>query len=382
MYQRAILHLDLDTFFVSVERKYNRDLLYRPVVIGGNSNRGVVSSCSYEARRFGVRSGMPMALARRYCPEAVYLRGDMDLYSRESRLVTDIITDQAPVFAKNSIDEFSLDLSGMDRYIGVCKWSQELRHRIMRESGLPISAGISTNCFVSKMATNAAKPCSEKLISPGEERPFLAPIHITRMHGVGEVNARKLIYMGIRHIGPLSKIPRLSLQREFGKYGDYLWERANGIDPSVITPYRKEKSLAKERTFQIDSIDPVFLEAQLMDMCSRLAFQLRAAGKLTSCITVKIRYSDFQTYTRQCKVPYTANDRTLLQQARELFRQLYQRRQLVRLVGVKFSALVQGNFQISLLDDTVREIDLLLAMDRIRQRFGETAVRYGDSLIR
>ncbi|PHN01757.1 DNA polymerase IV [Flavilitoribacter nigricans] len=381
MYQRAVLHLDMDTFFVSVERKYNSELLQRPVIIGGGSNRGVVSSSSYEARRFGVRSGMPMALARRFCPEAVYLRGDMDLYSRESRLITDIITEQAPVFSKNSIDEFDIDLSGMDRYLGVCKWSRELRHRIMRESGLPVSSGISANRFVSKMATNAAKPCNEKQIPPGDERPFLAPIHIAKMHGVGEVNARKLIYMGIRHIGTLSKIPRRLLQREFGKYGDYLWERANGIDPSVITPYRREKSISRERTFQTDSIDPVFLRAQLLDMCSRLGFQLRDAGKLASCVTVKIRYSDFQTYTQQRKIPYTANDRDLRRQVEELFRKLYQRRQRVRLVGVKLSGLVSGSFQISLLDDTAKEIELLLAMDRIRKRFGETAVRYCDAMM-
>ena len=381
MYQRAVLHLDMDTFFVSIERKYNSDLLHRPIIIGSSTHRGVVSSCSYEARRFGVRSGMPMALARRFCPEAVYLRGDIDLYSRESALITEIITEQAPVFAKSSIDEFDIDLSGMDRYLGVCKWSRELRHRIMRESGLPVSSGISVNRFVSKMATNAAKPCNEKQILPGGEKPFLSPLHISKMHGVGEVNARKLIYMGIRHIGTLSKIPRPLLHREFGKYGDYLWERANGIDSSVITPYRKEKSISKERTFQTDSIDPVFLRAQLLDMCSRLAFQLRNAGKLTSCISVKIRYSDFQTYTHQRKISYTANDRSLRGHVEELFQKLYQRRQRVRLVGVKLSGLVAGNLQISLLDDTVKEIELLLAMDRIRRRFGETAVRYGDVVI-
>lgn len=381
MYERAVLHLDMDTFFVSVERKYNSDLLHQPVIIGGTGSRGVVSSCSYEARRFGVHSGMPMGLARRFCPEAVYLRGDMDLYSRESGLITEIITEQAPLFAKSSIDEFDIDLTGMDRYLGACKWSRELRHRIMRESGLPLSSGISVNRFVSKMATNAAKPCNEKQIDPGDEKPFLAPIHISKMHGVGEVNSRKLIYMGIRHIGTLSRIPRPLLQREFGKYGDYLWERSNGIDPSVITPYRKEKSMSKERTFQTDSIDPVFLRSHLLDMCSRLGFQLRNAGKLTSCISVKIRYGDFQTYTHQRRIPYTANDRTLRRHLEELFQQLYQRRQRVRLLGVKFSGLVTGSFQISLLDDTVREIDLLLAMDRIRRRFGETAVQYVNDLI-
>lgn len=381
MYPRAVLHLDMDAFFVSVERKYNSDLLHRPVIIGGSNHRGVVSSCSYEARHFGVRSGMPIALARRFCPEAVYLRGDIDLYSRESGLITDIITEQAPVFAKSSIDEFDIDLSGMDRYVGVCKWSRELRHRIMRESGLPVSSGIAVNRFVSKMATNAAKPCNEKQVTPGGEKTFLAPIHISKMHGVGEVNARKLIYMGIRHIGTLSKIPKPLLQREFGKYGNYLWERSNGIDPSVIAPYRKEKSISKERTFQSDSIDPVFLRTQLLDMCSRLAFQLRNAGKLTSCITVKIRYSDFQTYTQQRKISYTANDRTLRRHVEELFRNLYQRRQRVRLVGIKLSGLVAGNSQISLLDDTIREIDLLLAMDRIRRRFGETAVRFCDAVM-
>lgn len=379
MVDRAVLHLDMDTFFVSVERKRDSRLKDKPVIIGGGSDRGVVSSCSYEARKFGVGSGMPMKLARRLCPEAVYLRGDMDAYSKESRLVTEIIAGQAPLFSKNSIDEFDLDLTGLERHFGAFKWSGELRQLILQESGLPVSGGVSVNPFVSKMATNAAKPCGEKWVEAGHEKPFLAPLHISKMHGVGEVNARKLIYMGIRQIGVLSEIPRKLLEREFGKYGATLWEHANGIDRSQVVPYHEEKTISKECTFQTDTIEVGFLKAQLMDLTSKLAFTLRNSGKLTSCITVKIRYTDFQTYTRQKQIPYTANDQALLAGVLSLFDQLYTRRQLVRLVGVRFSGLVRGNLQISLLDDTPKEIDLLQALDRIRRRFGLDAVKWASA---
>lgn len=380
MFDRAVLHLDADTFFVSVERKRNSALKDKPIVIGGGSERGVVSSCSYEARKYGVRSGMAIKLAQRLCPDAIYLRGDMDAYTQESQLITDIIAEYAPVFAKNSIDDFDIDLSGLDRYFGVCKWSGELRQRIMRESGLPISAGVSANRFVSKMASKEAKPCGELLVDLGQEKPFLSPIQIGKMHGVGEVYARKLVYMGIRHIGTLSQIPQKLLVREFGKYGSTLWEHSNGIDVSKVLPYQDEKSLSKERTFQTDTIDVQFLKAQLTDLCSKLAFSLRADGKLTSCVTVKIRYTDFQTYHKQKQIAYTANDRGLLDCALDLFDRLYTRRQLVRLIGLRFSGLARGNLQISLLDDTYKEIELLQALDRVRRRFGQQAVQWASAI--
>lgn len=380
MFDKAVLHLDMDTFFVSVERKRDSSLNNRPVIIGGGSNRGVVSSCSYEARRFGVQSGMAMKLARRLCPEAVYMRGDIDAYTKESQLITDIIAERVPLFAKNSIDEFDIDLTGMDRHFGAFKWSGELRRYILKEAGLPISAGVSQNRFVSKMATTQAKPCGEKYVALGEEKPFLAPIHIAKMYGVGEANARKLIYMGIRNIGTLSQIPQPLLTREFGKYGTTLWERANGIDPSKIEPYHDEKSLSTEQTFQTDTIDVGFLKTRLTDMCSKLAFSLRTSGKLTSCVTVKIRYTDFQTYTKQKRISFTANDQTLLPCTLGLFDQLYTRRQLVRLIGVRFSGLVRGNLQINLLDDTPREMDLLQALDQVRRRFGQNAVKWASAL--
>ncbi|MEZ4951157.1 MAG: DNA polymerase IV [Saprospiraceae bacterium] len=376
MFDKSVLHMDMDTFFVSVERKMNSALNGKPIIIGGTSNRGVVSSCSYEARKFGVRSGMAMKMARQLCPDAIYLRGDMDAYSKESKLVTEIISEKAPVFSKNSIDEFDLDLTGMDKYFGVAKWAKELRQHIIRETGLPISAGLSANRFVSKMATNEAKPCGEKQIYLGTEKAFLSPLHVSRMHGVGEVTARKLIFMGVRHIGVLGDMPRKILVREFGKNGHSLWEHANGIDRSEVVPYREEKSVSTESTFQTDTIDVRYLKTRINDMCSQLAFTLRSSGKLTSCVAVKIRYTDFKTYTHQRTIPYTANDRELLRHVNELFDHLYNRRVLVRLVGVRFSGLVRGNYQISLLDDTVRDIDLLQTLDKVRNRFGKDAVKW------
>ncbi len=380
MYDRAVLHLDLDSFFVSVECLRNSSLLGKPLLIGGTSSRGVVASCSYEARRFGVHSAMPMKMALRLCPQAVVLRGDMDLYSKHSRDVTDIIAEEAPIYEKASIDEFYLDLTGMDRHFGCMKWSSGLREKIIRESGLPISFGLSVNKTVSKVGTGEAKPNGVRHIPQGTEKLFLAPLPVGRIPGVGKEMHKKLNFMGVRTIDTLSQIPPRLLEREFGKTGRTLWERANAIDPTPIVPYHEQKSLSKERTFTEDTLDVRQMKNLLLDMADKLAFELRASGKLTSTITVKIRYADFNTYTRQKNIPYTANDRILGQHVLDLFDRLYERRQLIRLIGVRYSGLVQGNYQINLFDDTVEHIYLMQQMDRIRRRFGVDAVMRASGL--
>ncbi|GJM31762.1 MAG: DNA polymerase IV [Saprospiraceae bacterium] len=380
MFDRAILHLDLDAFFVAVECLHNDALRGKPVIIGGSSDRGVVASCSYEARRFGVHSAMPMKMALHLCPDAMVMKGDMEEYSRQSAIITDIIEEEAPLFEKASIDEFYLDLTGMDRYFGSWKWSKQLKDKINRESGLPLSIGLSVNKLVSKVGVGVHKPNAEKVVELGTEKGFLAPLPVRVLPTIGKETYKRLAFMGVRTIHTLAEIPPMLLQREFGKHGLAMWKKANAIDDSPVIPYNERKSISTERTFQTDTIDVHWLRDRLTDMLSQLTFELRKAGKLTSCVTIKLRYTDFNTYTRQRKIAYTANDKTLLRHVHELFEQVYQRRQLVRLVGIKFSGLVVGNHQIDLFDDTEKEVSLLQTMDRIRQRFGDKILRKASTM--
>ena len=377
MFDRAILHLDLDSFFVSVECLKNSSMKGKPLIIGGTGNRGVVASCSYEARAFGVRAAMPVKMALRLCPDAIILRGDLEDYSRHSKIVTEIIKAEAPLFEKASIDEFYLDLSGMDRHIGCFQWSKELRENIVKNTGLPLSFGLSINKLVAKIGTGEAKPSGVIRVVKGQEKGFIAPLSTIKIPSIGKVMYKKLSFMGVRTIDMLSKIPVKLLQREFGKTGIALWKKANAIDNSLVIPFNEKKSLSTERTFQKDTIDIRKLKTVLVNMVSKLAFDLRTSKKLTSCICVKIRYSDFNTYTRQKKIAYTANDKVLSECVNKLFDELYQRRQLIRLVGIKVSGLVSGNYQINLFDDTLKEISLMQQMDRIKNRFGEKAIKWG-----
>ncbi len=374
MFNKAVLHLDLDSFFASVEILKNSVLKGKPVIIGGSSRRGVVASCSYEARRYGVHSAMPMHMALRLCPDAIVLRGDMESYSKYSKLVTDIIAEEAPLYEKSSIDEFYLDLSGMDKHFGCYKWSKELRQKVIKHSGLPISFGLSVNKCVSKVITGEFKPNGAMQIEPGREKSFLSPLSTRKLPSVGKQTYKKLSFMGVRTIGVLGDIPARLLEREFGKNGITLWKRANAIDNSPVVPYTERKSISTERTFHKDTIDVTKLRNIIAGMAEQLAFQLRQSEKLTSCITVKIRYTDFNTYTKQCRIPYSSSDRVLRDKAHDLFKNLYDRRQLVRLVGVRVSGLVHGSYQINLFDDTLKEVSLMQQMDRIRNRFGKGSI--------
>ena len=380
MFDRAILHMDMDAFFVSVEILKDRRLEGKPLVIGGREGRGVVASCSYEARRFGIRSAMPMKMALRLCPDLIVRKGDMDTYSKCSKLITEVIQNEAPIFEKASIDEFYLDLTGMDRYFGSWKWAKELKDKIVRESGLPISIGLSKNKLVSKVGVNVDKPRAEKMIPPGAEKAFFAPLSIKVLPQIGAKTYQKLSFMGVRDIKTLAAIPQHLLRREFGKPGLTLWKKANTIDDSPVVPYTEQKSIGHERTFQQDTIDVRQLKAQLSKMVTQLGFELRHKGKLASVVTVKLRYTDFNTYSKQRRISYTASDRTILHHVHELFDKLYERRQLVRLVGVKLSGLTSGYYQVHLFEDTEKDVKLLNTMDRIRKRYGSQAVKPASNL--
>lgn len=374
MFERAIVHMDLDAFFVAVECLRNSALKGKPLLIGGKSNRGVVASCSYEARRFGVHSAMPMKMALQLCPQATVLRGDMDAYSKYSQLVTQVIADDAPLFEKASIDEFYIDLTGMDRYFGCYSWTTELRQKVIRETGLPISFGLSVNKLVSKIGTDEAKPNGAMQVPRGKEQPFLNPLSIRKIPGVGKATYKQLSFMGVRKIKVLSEMPRTLLERSFGKTGGRLWEKANAIDERPVIPHHEQKSMSKERTLKEDTLDLKKIRSMLIRMAEQLAFELRDQQRLAACITLKIRYADFNTYTKQKRIPYTANDKEIMRIATDLFDELYTRRQLIRLIGLKLSDLVHGNPQLRLFEDTENDIRLLQQMDHIRHRFGSDAV--------
>ncbi len=346
--KRSIVHLDLDTFFVSVERLFDDRLKGKPILIGGASDRGVVASCSYEARRFGVHSAMPMRTARQLCPEAIVVRGDFEKYSQKSQEITEIIREGVPLFEKASIDEFYIDLSGMDRFFGCFKLAHELRQRIIQESGLNISMGLSQNKTVSKIATGEAKPNNEKQIPLGEEKSFLSPLSVRKIPMIGEKTSQTLYNMGVKKVHTLQQMPAQLLEATFGKNGKMIWEKANGIDLSPVVPYSEAKSISSENTFEEDTIDTRLLEATLIAMTEQLSTKLRQKGQLTACVTVKIRYSDFETHSIQQRISYTAADHNLLPLVKQLFQKLYTRRLLIRLVGVRFSNLVYGNYQIQL----------------------------------
>ena len=367
--------MDLDTFFVSVERLMNSSLVGKPVIIGGMSDRGVVSSCSYEARLFGVHSAMPMRMAKQLCGDAVFIRGDAEEYSKQSKVVTEIISESAPVYEKASIDEHYIDITGMDRFFGSLKWSQELRERIIKNTGLPISLGLSTNKTVSKIATGEAKPNGELYIPGKDVKSFLSPLSIRKIPMIGKQSYRLLRSMGVSTIHTLSRIPPEMMFQVMGKNGIVVWKKANGVDNTPVVQYSERKSISTERTFDKDTTNIVNLKNLLTSMVEKISFELRKKQKLTGCITVKIRYSNFDTHTLQKHIPYTSFDHILMQTASELFDRLYTRRMLIRLIGVRFSSLVGGSQQLDLFEERPEMIDLYQAMDNIRLRFGKKAVR-------
>jgi len=371
---RTIVHMDLDTFFVAVERLMNSKLVGKPVIVGGFSDRSVVSSCSYEARKFGVHSAMPMKMARMLCPDAIVVRGDMEQYTKYSNMVTDVIAESAPVYEKASIDEHYLDITGMDRFFGSMKWTHELRQRIISETGLPISLGLSVNKTVCKIATGEAKPNGELEIPVERVIPFLGPLSISKIPGIGEKTYRLLRSMGIATIDTLGHMPPEMMEKVLGQNGLIIWKKANGIDTTPVMPYSERKSISTETTFEQDTIDIHMINELLVRMVEKIAFTLRKKQKLTSCVTLKIRYSNFDTHTVQQRIGYTSFDHVLIPVAKELFRKLYQRRMLIRLIGVKFSYLVTGVQQIDLFDQTPELINLYQAVDRMRLRYGRKSV--------
>jgi len=366
--------MDLDTFFVSVERLLDSSLVRKPVLIGGTSDRGVVASCSYEARQYGIHSAMPMRTALMLCPHAIVRKGDHEKYSYYSNTITDIIKNNVPLYEKTSIDEFYMDLTGMDKFFGCYKLATELRQTITKETGLPISFAMSTNKTVAKVGTGEAKPNGQKEIPFGTEKNFLAPLSIKKIPMVGDKTYQLLRGMGVEKVKTVQEMPVELMEQVLGQSGIVIWKKANGIDNSPVEQYSERKSISTECTFERDTIDVSHLKRVLISMTEKLTFQLRSEEKLTACVTVKIRYSDFNTYTMQMRIPYTSLDHVLMEKVKELFDKLYQKRMLIRLIGIRFSHLIHGNYQFDMFDDTIEQLQLYQAMDKLRKRFGQESV--------
>ena len=372
--ERAVVHLDLDTFFVSCERLNNSKFENIPLIVGGG-NRGVVASCSYEARKFGVRSAMPMRMALLLCPQATVVKGDMELYSRKSNEVTEILTEKAPVLEKASVDEFYMDLTGMDKYFGSYKWINETAGYIVKETGLPLSFALSINKTVSKIATSEGKPWGKLQVPEEMVKPFLNPLSVRKIPMVGESTYKLLSRIGVRQIRTLSEMPMEVLMNLLGKNGADLWKKANGIDNTPVLPYHERKSISTEQTFHQDTMDLPKLRGLMVAMVEKLCYQLRCEQLLTSCITIKIRYTNFDTETKQKKIAYTSADHVISKVVFELFEKLYGRRMRLRLIGINFSGLVHGNYQIDCFEDTQELMNLYQAMDQMKKRFGPDAIR-------
>jgi DNA polymerase-4 len=378
---KYIAHFDLDAFFVSVELLKRPDLKGKPLIVGGDGRRGIVAACSYEARKYGIQSAMPAMTAKRLCPEAIFLKGSYHEYSTYSRQVTDIIASAVPNYEKASVDEFYIDMTGMDKFFGISQYTKMLREKIIRETGLPISYGLSTSKVVSKMATNEAKPNGYLEIPAGRETAFLWPLTVDKIPGIGKQTVMQLQSMCINNIEQLAKMPIDQLEYSFGKWGKRMWEKAYGIDHTQIEQYSEQKSISHENTFHDDYSDVSFLHNELVRLCEETAFDLREEKKLTGCVTVKIRYADFETVSRQEVIDYTALDDVLMAKVKSIFTKLYKKNQKVRLLGVRFSHLIPFTIQMNLFDQSEEKFQLYKTVDKIKNRFGHDMIKKGSTTL-
>jgi DNA polymerase-4 len=378
--QRYIAHFDLDSFFVSVEVLNDPSLKGKAVLVGGSRERGVVAACSYEARKFGIHSAMPMNKAMKLCPHAIVVKGTRGEYGRYSGIVTDIIAAKAPLFEKASIDEFYIDLTGMDKHFDVYQWTIDLRQEIIDKTNLPISFALASNKLVAKIATDQAKPNGHIFIQPGKEKEYLAPLTVNKIPGVGEHTFIVLKEMNIHTIGDIAKTPISVLEKQIGKYGVDLWYRSQGIHNGEVHPYHEAKSISTENTFEHNTEDMEFLLSELVRMTERVAYELRQDEKLAGCIAVKIRYPNFETTSKQVSIDYTFRDDELIPIAKELFNKLHRKGTPIRLLGVRLSDLSNTGVQGNLFVDAEKKNNLYKAIDEVKNKFGKTLLAKGRTI--
>lgn len=376
--QRIIAHFDLDSFFVSVEVVNNPSLKGKPVIVGGKE-RGVVAACSYEARKFGIHSAMPSKKALQLCPQAIVISGTYTEYSRFSRWVTEIIASKAPLFEKASVDEFYLDLTGMDKFFNPLQWTIDLRKQIMEETGLPISFGLASNKMMAKIATNAAKPNGYLQIPFGKEKEFLAPLSVDKIPGVGDQTFEVLKSMGIKTINDVNLRTPDELEARLGKWGIDLWQKSNGIHTREVTQYHESKSISSESTFNENITDIEFLMSEVVRMTEKIAFELRQDGKVAGCVAIKLRYPDFTTTTKQTTIPYTCADDEIIPVVKELFKKSYKKGMSIRLLGVRLSELTNDAIQTNLFDDATSKSDLYKAIDDVKNKYGKSKLKRASS---
>lgn len=376
-----LFHLDLDAFFISVERILDPSLEGKPVIVGGDpKGRGVVAACSYEAREYGIHSAMPIRKAYQLCPDGIYLRGHYEEYVRFSRVVRKILEKYFPAVEQASIDEFYLDFSGCERIYGhPYFFASRIQVEIKHKAGLPCSIGIASNKFVAKVASDYAKPGGITFVVPGQEAEFLSPLPVEAMPGVGEVMKKELNTRGFYTIGQIAQTPKSYFSFIFGKYGEILHDHACGTGSTTFDINYEQKSISRETTYHTDTTDVEFIEKTLLELIEDAAHSLREENYLTRTIGIKLRYSDFVTITRTKTIREpTDNDKIIYSVARELFHKAYTRRVSIRLIGIHLSNFVLSVEQVSLFPSREeKERRILRIIDKLKSKFGEEIIKYG-----
>lgn len=376
------MHVDLDSFFVSVEQVLNPELKGKPVIVGGSpQRRGVVSTASYEARAFGIHSGMPLVTAARLCPGAIFIEADFVKYHEFSRRFMAILNDFSPTIEPRGIDEAYLDVTGFESIHGsIRQMADKIKLRVRNELGLCASIGIATCKVIAKVASDASKPDGLIEVAQGEERNFLAPLPVERLPGVGKQSAKVLRGLGVHTIGELSRTPSHTLKSRLGSSGEMLHRLANGIDDSQVMPPGEAKSISRETTFAEDTRDYTFLEATLWAQSERVGADLRRQGKQARCVTLKLRYADFSTITRSHTLRQSiGTDKGIFETGTGLLnRVLETEKRAVRLIGIGVSSLAEVSPQAGLFDPSTGKLEQLnRAVDRIRTKYGFDAIRTG-----
>jgi len=378
---RVIAHVDMDSFFVSCERLLDPSLVGKPVIVGGRKGeRGVVSSASYEARKFGIHSGMPLLSAEKLCPQALFVRGTHKLYSKYSRKVYALLRRVAPVVEYASIDEFYLDFTGCEDLYGgdLGAMAAKVKESVLARTKLTCSVAIASNKYVAKIAGKTVKPSSGSktgtgVVPEGEEERFLAPLPIERLHGAGEKTQPRLKEMGIARIGDILPFSLTKLQKAFGEAGGrWLYEAARGIDGSQVATHHEAKSVGHETTFDKDTDDPKLLRQTLAWLSEKSCYRLRRVGKKAHTVTLKLRYDDFQTLTRARSIPMTDDDAKVMQAAYGLFKESHTRPRRIRLLGVslsKFEREGEGDWLFPEMSSRKKD-DLFKSVDAVKRKYG------------
>jgi DNA polymerase IV len=381
---QGILHIDLDAFFVSVEQVLNPDLKGKPVIVGGRPDRrGVVATASYEARAFGVHSAMPLSRAYQLCPQAIFLQGNYHRYGEFSDKFMSILADFSPTMESGGLDEAYLDITGCDIFGTAREIAQKIRQRVKNEIGLTCSVGISKYMIVAKVASDFGKPDGLVEVEPGKEKEFLAPLAVGKLPGVGEKTQLKLKSMGLHTVGDIHRLPASVLKSQFGSYGVTLQRHACGIDDRRVESRGEAKSISRETTFSHDIVDHRHLHAVLRYLSEKVGADLREQEKKTKCVSLKLRFADFETINRSKSAPeaFDADDLIYETAGALLDRALGNQNKLIRLIGVEVSNLTGDSTQLGLFDyDRLRRERRSKAIDEIRKKYGFGSVQSGRTM--